>query len=118
MPSFSNRLKELRKSKGVTQKVVAEQIGIIEQAYQKYEYGKHEPNHETTVKLANYFGVSLDYLLGRVDYLVDADGRVVVKKPTNEADDVLTPEDLEDIRIADEEFARGEFVQDDEINWK
>jgi len=65
MPSFPDRLKELRKSKGVTQKAVAEHIGILEQAYQKYEYGKHEPNHETTIKLADYFEVSVDYLLGR-----------------------------------------------------
>jgi len=65
MPSFPDRLKELRKSKGVTQKAVAEYIGILEQAYQKYEYGKHEPNHETTIKLADFFDVSVDYLLGR-----------------------------------------------------
>ena len=67
MPIFSNRLKELRKDKGVTQKVVAKHIGIIDQAYQKYEYGKHEPNHETTIKLADFFNCSVDYLLGRTD---------------------------------------------------
>jgi hypothetical protein len=32
-------------------------------------------------------------------------------------DDIATPEDLEDIRIADEEFARGEFVRHEDINW-
>jgi len=67
MSSFSEKIKQLRKAKGVTQKAVAEQIGILEQSYQKYEYGKHEPNHEITVKLADYFDVSTDYLLGRTD---------------------------------------------------
>lgn len=67
MSSFSDRLKELRKAKGVTQKAVAQGIGITEQAYQKYEYGKHEPNHQTTIKLADYHNVSTDYLLGRSD---------------------------------------------------
>ena len=65
MPSFPDRLKELRKAKGVTQKTVAKGIGVLEQAYQKYEYGKHESNHEMTVKLADYFDVSIDYLVGR-----------------------------------------------------
>jgi len=65
--SFPDRLKGLRKVKSVTQKTVAEHIGILEQAYQKYEYGKHEPNHETTIKLADFFDVSTDYLLGRSD---------------------------------------------------
>jgi len=64
---FHERLKELRKKKGVTQKAVAEHLGMVEQAYQKYEYGKHEPNHETTIKLADFFDVSLDYLMGRSD---------------------------------------------------
>ena len=67
MPSFPDRLKELRTSKGVTQKSMAEYLGMVEQAYQKYEYGKIEPNHATTIKLADYFDVSADYLLGRSD---------------------------------------------------
>ena len=46
---------------------MAEFLGMREQAYQMYEYGKREPNHETTIKLADYFDVSTDYLLGRSD---------------------------------------------------
>jgi len=67
MATFPNRLKELRKSKGITQKLMSEFLGMREQAYQMYEYGKREPNHETTIKLANYFEVSTDYLLGVSD---------------------------------------------------
>ena len=67
MSAFSDKLKQLRKAKGVTQKAVAEYLGIFEQAYQTYEYGKHEPNHAMTVKLADYFDVTTDYLLGRTD---------------------------------------------------
>jgi len=67
MSSFSEKLKQLRKAKGVTQKAVADAVGILEQSYQKYEYGKHEPNHAITVKFADYFEVSTDYLLGRTD---------------------------------------------------
>ena len=67
MSDFSEKIKALRQEKGVTQKAVAEYLGIFEQAYQKYEYGHHEPNHAITVKLADYFGVTTDYLLGRTD---------------------------------------------------
>ena len=65
MPTFADRLKELRKSKSLTQKSMAEFLDMVEQAYQKYEYGTREPNHETTIKIADFFGVSVDYLLGR-----------------------------------------------------
>ena len=67
MPSFPDRLKELRNAKGVTQKAMAEYLGITERAYSKYEYALREPNHGTTIKLADYFGVSIDYLMGRTD---------------------------------------------------
>jgi len=65
MVNFAERLKALRRDKAVTQKSMAEYLGMREQAYQMYEYGKREPNHETTIKLADYFNVSLDYLVGR-----------------------------------------------------
>ena len=67
MPSFPDRLKELRKSKGTTQKTMAQYLDMTERVYQSYEYGKVEPNHEKTIKLAEYFNVSTDYLLGLTD---------------------------------------------------
>ena len=83
MSSFSNRLKELRKAKGVTQKAMAEYLGMVERAYQDYEYGKLEPNHEKTIKLADYFHVSTDYLLGRENYWQNSDGNITVKTPAD-----------------------------------
>ena len=67
MAIFPNRLKELRKSRGITQKAMAEHLGIQETSYQHYEYGKREPNHENTMKIANILNVSVDYLLGNSD---------------------------------------------------
>ena len=67
MPSFPDRLKELRKSQNKTQVEVARFLEIRETSYQYYEYGKREPNHEITMKIADYFDVSTDYLLGRSD---------------------------------------------------
>ena len=57
-------LKDLRKKKGVTQKEVADFLQIATMTYCGYETGKREPNIETLVKMANYFGCSVDELVG------------------------------------------------------
>ena len=59
------RLKELRENKGVTQKEVAEVIGCAKSTYPKYEREEREPDIDTLCRLANYFEVSLDYLVER-----------------------------------------------------
>lgn len=63
--TLADRLKELRKEKGMTQKEVAEKINISQSAYAFYETAKKEPKIETLKKIADLFKVSLDYLTGR-----------------------------------------------------
>lgn len=58
-------LKELRKSKGLNQSFFAEMLGISLTAYQKYEHGTAEPNFDNLSKLADFYDVTTDYLLGR-----------------------------------------------------
>lgn len=60
----AQRLKQLRSEKHVTQDDVATFLGITRPAYTAYESGNREPDDKTKVKLANYFGVSVDYLVG------------------------------------------------------
>ena len=62
---FSLRLKELRKSKGLTQKDMADLMGMTDRNYQRFEYGNVNVTAKTLVFLADYFGVTTDYLLGR-----------------------------------------------------
>lgn len=64
---FKERIRELRKEKGETQVQVAAAIGIAEQHYQRFERGANLPNLENAWKLADHFGVSIDYLVGRSD---------------------------------------------------
>lgn len=64
---FSERLKRLRSEKGVMQKDVADYLGITSSAYGFYEQSKRQPDNDTLQKLADYFNVSIDYLLGRSD---------------------------------------------------
>ena len=65
MKIFGARLKELRKRNNLTQKELAEQIGIKQNSYSDWENGKTEPSFENLIKLADLFEVSLDCLLGR-----------------------------------------------------
>ena len=67
MDKFAQRIKELRNEKRQTQKDMAELLGIKLRAYQYYESGTHYPEVPNLIKLADYFGVSTDYLLGRSD---------------------------------------------------
>ena len=62
---LKERLRGLRKENCETQVQVAADIGIAEQQYQTYERGSNLPNLENIWKLADHFGVSIDYLVGR-----------------------------------------------------
>ena len=63
MSTFSDKIRELRKQKGVSQAVVAEYLGITKQAYSLYETGKREPDFDSLLKLAEYFGTATASLL-------------------------------------------------------
>lgn len=80
MDTISIRLKELRKEKDVMQKDVANFLDISSSAYGFYEQGKRTPTSDIVVKLAKYFDVSTDYLLGKTDernyHLVQAIARI------------------------------------------
>ena len=64
---MKEKLKLLRKEKGVSQGAVAIALGITASAYSNYEQGLREPAVEMIVKLCQYFCVSADYLLGLED---------------------------------------------------
>ena len=58
-------LKRFRKEYKVTQKRAAEISGVAERVFQSYEYGKVVPTISVLIRLADFFDVSLDYLVGR-----------------------------------------------------
>lgn len=65
MVPCGRRLKALRKEKGLKQKEMAELLGCTDRNYQKMEYGDINVPGLTLIQLADYFDVSLDYLVGR-----------------------------------------------------
>lgn len=62
---LSDRLKEQRRKLGLTQKNMADKLHIGPASYQRYENGTREPKLQTLCQLADIFGTSTDYLLGR-----------------------------------------------------
>lgn len=82
------RIRELRKAKKVTMKELGNMIGVAESTMSLYETGKRKPDPETLSRLADYFNVSVDYLLGRDEgqpqtapkYSTDQRKEIVLKK--------------------------------------
>lgn len=64
MESFGQRIRRLRVSAGYSQERLAVEIGISTKSIQRYESGKYQPDTYAVKKLAAFFGVSTDYLLG------------------------------------------------------
>lgn len=64
---FSEKIFELRKKRGITQREVAEAVGITAASISAYEKGAKIPPLDTAIAVAKYFGVSLDYLCGLQD---------------------------------------------------
>ena len=61
------RLKELRHEKQLTQKQLAEKLGVSQQVVGYYENGINQPAPDMLIQIANFFECSIDYLLGRSD---------------------------------------------------
>ncbi|MFC7364497.1 MULTISPECIES: helix-turn-helix domain-containing protein [Bhargavaea] len=64
---LTKRLKLLRNQEKLTQAQMAEKVGVARTTYAMYEQGNREPDNKTLARIADYFGVSTDYLLGRTD---------------------------------------------------
>lgn len=77
MATYSNRIRELRKAKSLSQDQLAEKLNVTKQAISQYERGVRKPSVPILEALCDFFNVSSDYLLGKDDVtvrLVDADG--------------------------------------------
>ena len=64
---MKNRLKQLRKQKGLTQLALQMKTGIEQALISKYENGERVPPTETLLRLADFYNVSIDYILCRTD---------------------------------------------------
>ena len=67
MATFSTRLQELKETKKLLQKDAAKALDVPLRTYQRYEHGQQEPQLSTLIRMADFYGVTLDYLAGRSD---------------------------------------------------
>ena len=61
------RLKELRTKKGISQLRLATELNTTQNTISRYETGEREPGIDELIKIADYFNVSVDYLIGRTE---------------------------------------------------
>lgn len=64
---MANRLREIRKQKGYTQQKVAMDLNLSQNSISRYESGVREADYELLVRFADYYNVSIDYILCRTD---------------------------------------------------
>lgn len=99
MSNFHERLSELRKSKKMTQKELADFLNVNVRTVQYYESGNKKPGFDVLVLLSDTFGVSTDYLLGTTDDPIPS------KKDVSD----ITPEELEFQKWAQENLMSSFF---------
>lgn len=98
MEKFHEKLKILRKKRGLTQQEVAELVHVERGVYTRWELGKSNPNYENLSMLACIFDVSLDYLLG--DYLeISKERYLKLKKQKEEEKKNLFSVRLKELRL-------------------
>ncbi|MCL2798621.1 MAG: helix-turn-helix transcriptional regulator [Firmicutes bacterium] len=90
MSVFSDRLRRLRKARDVTQAQLAAAIGITDRACRRYEAGENEPTLSVIQGIADFFEVSVDFLMGRDNYWQDKDGHIHAQIPP----EIFTQEDI------------------------
>lgn len=115
---FCDRLKELRKSRNLTQEEFSKLTGLTRSAIGMYESGKREPNFVTLELLADFFNVDMDYLVGKSDantriqykntsipvYEIKILGKVVAGTPMEAIQDITGT-----IRITNPDAANGHY---------
>lgn len=98
MGEFESVFKRLRTSCGLTQNDMADRLGVSKSTISMYENGNREPDFETLERIADFFNVDIDYLLGRTDktsLLPETMGRYYVNNETAEmAQQIFENKDL------------------------
>lgn len=117
MSDLPSRIKKLREEKGLTQRQFADQFQISPSTIALYEVGKRTPDADTLSKLASFFDVSVDYLLGRTnerkpssaDKPKDLDEMIAIALSRSDGhSEPLPPEAVDEIKAAID-YARRKY---------
>ena len=113
---FKDILYKLRKERKVSQQDIGNLVGVTYQAVGKWEAGDSEPDNEALIKIANYFGVSTDYLLGNISTIseeneIDVLRQLLVKNGYMKPGEDLSKKELDKLMKfvnANKEFLKGD----------
>lgn len=85
---MKNRIRDLREDADMRQIDLANAVGIDQRTISNYETGKSYPDSFALIKLADYFHVSIDYLVGRTDYniFMEEEQKILMKQILEEAE--------------------------------
>ena len=85
---MKNRIKALREDLDLRQSDLAQAVGIDQRTISNYETGKTNPDSEALIRLADFFNVTIDYLVGRTDFTAvgDKERAKLVEKIKSELD--------------------------------
>ena len=97
------KLRELRKKCGITMKELGAEIGVAESTISQYETGKRQPDYETLLKLGEFFGVSVDYLLT---------GEETKKAPAPEGERSVSDDDIKFALFGGDEDITDEMYEE------
>lgn len=115
------RIKELRDKKGLQQRDLANTLGMAPSTLSQYETGKRKPDIDTLEKIADFFGVSIDYLVGRTDeptYIATTtfdDGLVLEAEGTTKEPPTLEERKRLEAAIKGGLYSTGPILPDDEL---
>ena len=109
---FSDKLITLRTDRKLSQKDSAEALGVSISRYNKWENNSNRPDYETVCHIANHYGVTTDYLLGRTDVKNPAHQEMIdIAKVSEKIIEVLTSKELN--IITDEDYAPNNIGGED-----
>lgn len=114
---FDVRLKELRESRNLTQKDLANQLNLTQSTIAYYENGKKLPTTDNLMSIARFFGVSTDFLLGLSKYTPDIGNHTGMKEDPNYLSSSLTGEQrkllhyFERLESENKEYIVGKMVE-------
>lgn len=96
---MANRLQELREARGIKQLTLAKDLGVKQSTVSGWEHDRRQMDHQTLVKLAEYFDVSIDYILKRDEAAPETEKAPDTAEAASEAEEKISPEQTRQLLV-------------------
>lgn len=112
---MSTRIADARKAIGMTQRILAEKLGIAASTLNGYEKGNHKPDSDILIAVSSITGCTIDYLLNRVDGFHDYYGKEKSPAPAEAETEEVSLEETDRLLVALGLIKEGEQLSDDDL---